>query len=60
MTMVRSSTRTICCTIGISRISPGPFTFQNRPSWNTTPRSYSRSTLTALIRIAAKKTITGK
>ncbi|MDR9030621.1 hypothetical protein FEP55_05997 [Burkholderia multivorans] len=22
--------------------SPGPLTFQNRPSMNTTPRSYSR------------------
>ena len=26
------------------RTSPGPFTFQKRPSRNTTPRSYSRST----------------
>jgi hypothetical protein len=25
-------------------IRPGPFTPQKRPSWNTTPRSYSRST----------------
>src|SRR5258706_9974586 len=41
-TTVRSSTFTICCTTGKITTSPGPFTFQKRPSMNTTPRSYSR------------------
>src|SRR6185437_3127213 len=43
-TTVRSSTRTICWMTGTRITSPRPFTFQNRPSWKTTPRWYSRST----------------
>src|SRR6185437_6561624 len=43
-TTVRSSTRTICWMPGIRTTRPGPLTFQKRPSWNTTPRWYSRST----------------
>ncbi len=43
-TTVRRSTLTICCTIGMRKKRPGPFTFQKRPSWNTTARWYSRST----------------
>src|SRR4026209_614032 len=35
---------------GLMMTSPGPFTDQNRPSWNTTPRSYSRSTRSAVNR----------
>src|SRR5574340_1497745 len=41
-TTVRRSTRTICWMPGMMITSPGPFTFQKRPSMNTTPRSYSR------------------
>src|SRR5512139_3232018 len=41
-TTVRRSTRTICWIPGMMITSPGPFTFQKRPSMNTTPRSYSR------------------
>src|SRR5512143_33747 len=41
-TTVRRSTRTICWMPGMMSTSPGPFTFQKRPSMNTTPRSYSR------------------
>ncbi|MDR9339550.1 hypothetical protein FEO97_05455 [Burkholderia multivorans] len=41
-TTVRRSIRTTCWTIGMISTSPGPLTFQNRPSMNTTPRSYSR------------------
>src|SRR5450756_2513989 len=43
MTTVRKPTLTICWMPGIISTNPGPFTFQNRPSINTTPRSYSRS-----------------
>src|SRR5215471_8368579 len=43
-TMVRRSTRTICCTTGMRSIRPGPLTLQNLPSMNTTARSYSRMT----------------
>src|SRR4029079_10276015 len=42
---MRRSSRTICWTTGMSTMSPGPFTDQKRPSWNTTPRSYSRRIL---------------
>src|SRR3990167_6167954 len=42
MVTTRRSTRTICCRPGITITRPGPLIFQNRPSWNTTPRSYSR------------------
>ena len=38
MTTVRKSMRTICCTMGMSRKKPGPFTFQKRPSMKTTAR----------------------
>ena len=41
-TTMRRSTRTICCTPGISTTSPGPLTRQKRPSVKTTARSYSR------------------
>ena len=44
ITTVRRSTRTICWMAGTMMTSPGPFTRQKRPSRNTTPRSYSRST----------------
>jgi hypothetical protein len=47
MTMVRRLTFTICCTIGMSRIRPGPFTPEKRPRVKTTPRSYSRRILIA-------------
>jgi len=47
MVTTRRSTRTICCSPGITSTRPGPLTFQYRPSWNTTPRSYSRSTRNA-------------
>ena len=46
-TTVRRSTLTICWITGHTTISPGPFTIQKRPSWNTTPRSYSRRILSA-------------
>src|SRR6476620_11104421 len=36
--------------------SPGPFTFQNRPNVNTTPRSYSRKIRTALNKNTTAKT----
>ncbi len=46
--IVRRSTRTIRSTTGISRNRPGPFGgSSSRPRRNTTPRSYSRATLTA-------------
>ena len=46
--IVRRSTRTIRSMIGISRNSPGPFGgSSSRPRRKTTPRSYSRATLTA-------------
>src|SRR3569623_737613 len=48
MTMMRKSTFTICWNTGMMMTRPGPFTRQNRPSMNTTPRSYSRSTRNAL------------
>src|SRR5687767_10015970 len=46
-TRTRRSTRTICCTTGMMRMRPGPFTAWKRPKKNTTARSYSRSTLIA-------------
>src|SRR5439155_7046525 len=49
--IVRRSTLTMRSTTGISRKRPGPFGSGNsRPSRNTIPRSYSRSTLIAEIR----------
>ncbi len=42
ITTMRRSMRTICWMPGISTTRPGPLTFQKRPSWNTTPRWYSR------------------
>src|ERR671918_1531619 len=41
-TRMRRSTLTACWMIGMTRIRPGPLTFQNRPSWKMTARSYSR------------------
>ena len=64
MTMVRMSTRSMVCSTGIRKIRPGPLTFQKRPSWNTTARSYSRRILIALkaasasaIRICRENTV---
>ncbi len=54
--MVRRSMRTICWIAGITSTSPGPLTFQNRPSWNTTPRSYSRRMRSALNSSSARNT----
>ena len=42
ITTMRRSMRTICWMPGIRITRPGPLTRQKRPSWNTTPRSYSR------------------
>ena len=39
---MRRSMRTICWMPGIRITRPGPLTRQKRPSWNTTPRWYSR------------------
>src|SRR5690349_7308873 len=52
--------RTICWTAGMSRIRPGPFTIQKRPSWNTTPRSYSRRMRSDHTSKAATRTSTPK
>jgi len=38
----------------MTMISPGPLTFQNRPSWKMTPRSYSRRILMALMMMPSK------
>ena len=43
-TTTRRSTLTICWIPRTTSTSPGPLTFQNRPSMKTTPRSYSRKT----------------
>ncbi|MCY1212827.1 hypothetical protein D9M72_245760 [compost metagenome] len=58
ITTVRRSTLTICCTAGISSTRPGPLTRQKRPSMNTTPRSYSRSTRNEVITSSASRKIT--
>ena len=43
------------------RNSPGPFTFQKRPSMNTTPRSYSRRIFTAeMTRRTSRRTTTAR
>src|SRR6266571_8734620 len=53
--IVRRSTRTIRSMIGISRNRPGPFGGSTRrPRRNTTPRSYSRATLTAAMKKSTK------
>src|SRR5581483_6710255 len=56
--IVRRSTRTIRSTIGISRKRPGPFgSGYSRPRRKTIARSYSRTTLIALIaKIRTRKT----
>ena len=59
MATVRRLTFTILSMIGISNSRPGPFpvppglsrALEIRPSRKTTPRSYSRSTLTELDRM---------
>jgi len=48
--IVRRSTFTILSTMGMMRNSPGPFAPTRRPRRKMTPRSYSRTTLIALIR----------
>src|SRR5947209_3225724 len=53
---VRRLTRTIRSRDGISSCSPGPRTSVSRPSRNTMPRSYSRSTRTALATAARATT----
>src|SRR5262252_6648275 len=50
---VRKPTFTARSRIGISRIRPGPRSPTNRPSRNTTSRSYSRTTLMEFIRITS-------
>src|SRR5271168_2081968 len=55
---VRRSIRAIRSSTGITKITPGPRYGVRRPSRNTTPRSYSLSTLSPLImKIAPMKTI---
>src|SRR5450755_3026051 len=56
--MTRRSTLRICCTIGATRMRPGPLMPVKRPSVNMTPRSYSFSTLTVVKNSAATKTTT--
>ena len=55
ITTVRRSTRTICWMPGIRMTKPGPLTFQKRPSWNTTPRWYSRRMRTEAITSMASR-----
>ena len=55
---VRSVTFTIFSNIGMRRMSPGPRTPTNRPSRNTTPRSYSLRTLTLLPTMKMTRRIT--
>ncbi len=58
MVTTRRSTRTICCTTGITKIRPGPFTLENRPNVKMTPRWYSRNTLIALTTTTSSTTMT--
>src|SRR5215211_5961380 len=54
---VRRSIRTMRSTIGIRKISPGPFCAIRRPSRKMTPRSYSRRIRIPEARTIARKTI---
>src|ERR1700681_4369897 len=57
-TMTRRSTLRICCTIGATRMRPGPLMPVKRPRVNMTPRSYSFSTLTVVKKTAPTKAMT--
>ena len=59
MVTMRRSTRTIFWMPGMRSTSPGPFTFQKRPSWNTTARSYSRRMRIALANRISSSTTSG-